>query len=118
MPDGRAQLFWPITKRHNAVSMPVLEVAILQVIPAQTLAFEQAFTKAQVIIAASPGYVSHELQRCLEKPNQYILLVRWQKLADHTDGFRQSAAYQEWKKLLHHFYSPFPVVEHYEAVVQ
>jgi heme-degrading monooxygenase HmoA len=96
--------------------MAILEVAILQVVPAQTLAFEQAFKQAQAIIAASPGYVSHELQRCLEMPSQYILLVRWQQLTDHTEGFRKSAAYEEWKKLLHHFYSPFPVVEHYELL--
>jgi hypothetical protein len=37
-------------------------------------------------------------------------------LEDHTIGFRQSAAYQEWRKLLHHFYDPFPVVEHFRKV--
>lgn len=95
--------------------MPILEVAILQVIPTQTDAFEHAFAQAQRIISRSPGYLSHELQKCLEKPSQYILLVRWEKLTDHTEGFRQSAAYQEWKQLLHHFYDPFPTVEHYEV---
>jgi heme-degrading monooxygenase HmoA len=96
--------------------MAILEVAVLQVVPTQTAAFEHAFAVAQKIISCSPGYKSHELQRCLEKPNQYILLVRWEKLADHTEGFRQSEAYQDWKKLLHHFYDPFPVVEHYEEL--
>jgi len=60
--------------------------------------------------------VSHELRRCVEAPNRYLLLVRWRKLEDHTVGFRKSARYEEWKKLLHHFYDPFPTVEHYEAV--
>ena len=86
--------------------MAILEVAILQVILGRTEAFGQAFITAQQIISKSPGYLSHELRRCLEKPNQYILLVRWEKLTDHTEGFRQSAAYQEWKELLHHFYDP------------
>ncbi|WP_242065373.1 hypothetical protein [Trichocoleus sp. FACHB-262] len=44
--------------------------------------------------------------------------VSWQRLEDHTVGFRQSAAYQQWRSLLHHFYDPFPTVEHYEIVVQ
>lgn len=78
--------------------------------------FEKAFVDAQRIIASMPGYLSHELQRCLETKDKYILLVRWQNLEDHTIGFRQSAEYQEWRKLLHHFYDPFPVVEHYEAI--
>ena len=94
----------------------ILESACLDVKPAQTREFEAAFARAQQIISASPGYLSHEVQRCVEKPNRYLLLVRWRTLEDHTVGFRQSAPYQEWKKLLHHFYDPFPTVEHYEAV--
>jgi heme-degrading monooxygenase HmoA len=95
----------------------ILEVAILDVKPGSAAEFEANFILASPLIAAIPGYVSHELQRCLETANRYILLVRWQKLEDHTIGFRQSAAYQEWRVLLHHFYDPFPIVEHYEQVL-
>jgi heme-degrading monooxygenase HmoA len=94
----------------------VLEVAILNVIPGQTEAFEAAFREASQLIAASPGYVSHELQGCIEASNRYILLVRWQTLEDHAVGFRGSPAYQTWRALLHHFYDPFPTVEHFETV--
>jgi heme-degrading monooxygenase HmoA len=97
-------------------SSPILEVAVLDVKPGQAAAFESAFARAQAIISASPGYLSHELQRCVENPNRYLLLVRWRRLEDHTVGFRQSAPYQEWKKLLHHFYDPLPTVEHYEPI--
>ena len=95
----------------------ILEVALLDVKLGQTEAFETAFAQAQAIISSMPGYMNHQLQRCLEKPNRYILLVNWQTLADHTEGFRGSAQYQEWKTLLHHFYDPFPTVEHYEIVM-
>ncbi len=91
----------------------VLEVAILDVIPGQTPAFEIAFTQAQTILASMEGYISHELQKCIETPTRYILLVKWRSRQDHTEGFRKSAAYQDWKALLHHYYDPFPVVEHY-----
>jgi len=94
----------------------ILESAVLEVIPHRTAEFEAAFETAQAIISASAGYLSHELQRCLEKPNRYLLLVRWRSLEDHTVGFRGSNAYQEWKRLLHHFYDPFPTVEHYQRV--
>jgi heme-degrading monooxygenase HmoA len=94
----------------------ILEVAPLSVRHDQTKEFEAAFGRAQRVIAAMPGYVSHELQRCLEQANLYILLVRWRTLEDHEVGFRKSAQYQEWKKLLHHFYEPFPTVLHYELV--
>jgi heme-degrading monooxygenase HmoA len=94
----------------------VLEVAILDVKSGQTQDFETAFLQAQTIISSMKGYVSHQLQKCLEKPNRYILLVNWQTLEDHTLGFRGSDAYQEWRRLLHHFYDPFPDVEHYETL--
>lgn len=95
----------------------ILEVAILDVKPGQEVEFEAAFASARKIIASMPGYISHELQNCLEKKSRYILLVNWQRLEDHTIGFRQSAQYQEWRKLLHHFYDPFPTVEHYRGVI-
>ena len=60
-----------------------------------------------------PGYGGHELRRCLEDDHRFLLLVRWDSVESHAVGFRQSAEYQEWKRLLHHFYDPFPVVEHY-----
>jgi heme-degrading monooxygenase HmoA len=95
----------------------VLEVAVLNVRAGRSDEFEQAFAKAQTIIASMPGYVSHQLQRCLEVSDRYLLLVNWQRLEDHTIGFRQSSEYQEWKRLLHHFYEPFPTVEHYASVL-
>jgi 2-hydroxychromene-2-carboxylate isomerase/heme-degrading monooxygenase HmoA len=94
----------------------VLEVAILDVKPAETGDFEASFAYAASILHAAPGHVSHELRRGVERPNRYVLLVRWRSLDDHVEGFRKSAAYQEWKRLLHHFYEPFPTVEHFEAV--
>ncbi|MEW6705254.1 MAG: antibiotic biosynthesis monooxygenase [Pseudomonadota bacterium] len=94
----------------------ILEVAPLTIRPGQAGAFEAAFREAQRIIASMPGYRSHELQRCLERPDEYVLLVRWDTLHDHEVGFRRSPQYQTWKRLLHHFYDPFPTVLHYATV--
>jgi heme-degrading monooxygenase HmoA len=94
----------------------VLELAVLNVKPGLEKEFEAAFEKAQAIISRMEGYVSHQLQHCIEHPNKYLLLVNWVKLEDHTVGFRDSNEYREWRRLLHHFYDPFPEVEHYEAV--
>ena len=94
----------------------ILEAAILSIKPGLEVEFEQAFRKASTIIASMPGYRSHELQRCLEVRGKYLLLVRWDTLEDHTIGFRGSPEYQEWRALLHHFYDPFPTVEHFAQV--
>jgi heme-degrading monooxygenase HmoA len=94
----------------------ILEVAILNIKQGLTSEFEAAFKEASALIASVSGYISHELQHCVEHENRYILLVRWQKLEDHTVGFRRSQQYEAWCALLHHFYDPFPTVEHYELV--
>lgn len=95
----------------------ILEVAILDVKQNLEKEFESAFKKAQAIISSANGYISHQLQKCIERENRYILLVNWETLEDHMHGFRGSAEYQEWRSLLHHFYEPFPEVEHYTGVI-
>jgi heme-degrading monooxygenase HmoA len=95
------------------LSDAILEVAVLDVRAGESAGFERAFAEAQRIIASMPGYQRHELRRCMERDGRYLLLVWWDTLEAHTQGFRGSPQYQEWKRLLHHFYEPFPVVEHY-----
>ena len=104
----------PLASREKMI----LEVATLNVIAGRELEFETAFRKASGIIASMNGYISHQLQRCIEHPNQYVLLVNWDSLEDHTEGFRGSAQYDEWRALLHHFYEPFPTVELYSLVME
>ena len=94
----------------------ILEAAFLQVKNGSEAEFENVFKKAASIISSSPGYITHELHKCIEVEGKYLLLVRWKNLEDHTVGFRSSAEYQKWKQLLHHFYDPFPTVEHFEQI--
>jgi heme-degrading monooxygenase HmoA len=95
----------------------ILEVACLFVKKGLEQRFESDFALAGQYISSINGYIEHTLQRCLEQPNKYILLVKWEKLEDHTIGFRKSEVYLKWRDLLHHYYEPFPVVEHYEMVI-
>ena len=94
----------------------VVEHALLPVKADQEAAFEWAFGEAKTIIAAMPGFRSLTLSRCIERPDTYLLLVEWDQLEDHTEGFRGSPEYQRWRELLHQFYEPFPTVEHFQHV--
>ncbi len=96
----------------------ILEVAILNVIEGKETEFEKDFETACKYISSIKGYKGLSLKKCLEEKNKYLLLVNWENLEDHTIGFRTSEQYVEWKKLLHHYYSPFPTVEHYESVIE
>ena len=92
----------------------ILEMATLNIKKGQSVDFEKSFQEAQKIISSMKGYISHELKKCIEKDDKYILLVNWETIEEHEIGFRKSEEYQEWKALLHHYYEPFPTVEHYK----
>jgi len=92
----------------------ILEVAILHIKKGLSEEFEVNFNIASKIISSIKGYISHDLKKCIEEENKYILLVNWESVDAHEIGFRNSQEYQQWKELLHHFYEPFPTVEHYK----
>jgi heme-degrading monooxygenase HmoA len=94
----------------------IIEIAILSVIPNKTDAFERDMRIASEYIAMTDGYRWHEVRRCMDdgKQHKYALLVGWDTLEAHTEGFRKSPQYLEWRRLLHHYYDPFPIVEHFD----
>ncbi|WP_280232885.1 antibiotic biosynthesis monooxygenase family protein [Nocardia cyriacigeorgica] len=96
----------------------ITEHALLNVVRGREADFEAAFAEAREIIAARPGFGKLTLSRSMESPGTYLLLVEWDSLEDHTVGFRRSPDYQRWKALLHHFYDPFPTVEHFRPVCE
>lgn len=96
----------------------ILEAAILYVKKGEEANFEIDFLKAGKYISSINGYIKHSLRKCIEQQNKYMLLVEWENLEDHTIGFRQSTQYLEWKNILHHYYEPFPIVEHYMTIIE
>jgi heme-degrading monooxygenase HmoA len=94
----------------------ILESAMLPVRPGQEAEFEAAFVQARPLVAGQPGFISLRLERCIERPSAYLLLVEWETLEAHTEGFRQSPEFPQWRALLHHFYETPALVEHYSNV--
>ena len=95
----------------------ILEHAVLPVRPGQEADFEAAIRVARPLIAAIPGFRGISVSRGVENPSTYLLVVEWDSVHAHETGFRGSPQYQEWKRLLHRFYDPFPVVEHFAPLL-
>lgn len=110
--DGKQQARFAYCDDQSLVT----EVATLDISDGQDATFEQAFIEAQTIIASVPGYISHQIKRCVEQESRYILIVEWQTIEDHTIGFRASDAYQKWRALLHRFFDATPLVQHYRPL--
>jgi heme-degrading monooxygenase HmoA len=91
----------------------VLEHALLHVKAGQESAFEAAMQQAKPLISVSPGFLGIEVRPASEKSGLYLLLVRWNSIADHRDGFRLSDRYGKWRILLHDFYEPMPDIAYF-----
>lgn len=94
----------------------ILEVAIMKIKPELIGKFEAVFPKAAAISASTPGYISHEMQRCVETKGKYFYLIRWESIEAHMVNFRQSPRRDEFRNLLGDFFVEPPVAEHFEAV--
>lgn len=94
----------------------ILEQAILPIRPGREADFEAAIRQARPLVADMPGFMDIRVLRGIESPSHYLLLVEWDSVEAHEVGFRQSPNYQQWRELLHHFYDPFPTVEHYAPI--
>ena len=94
----------------------ILEVAIMKIKPEMLQQFEAVFPKAAAIVASIPGYISHEMVRCVETKGKYHLLIRWENIDAHLVNFRQSPKFQDFRALVGGFFAEPPVAEHFEAI--
>jgi len=78
--------------------------------------FIAAFRKARQYIEWAPGFRQIDLNIPLESDGPLLLLVQWETVSHHRQGFRTSAAYQEWRRLLHPFYPAIPAVSYFLKV--
>jgi heme-degrading monooxygenase HmoA len=95
----------------------ILEVAQIEVKSGMEREFEAGVEKAAPIFQRAKGCRAMELQRSIEKPSRYRLLVRWETLENHTVDFRGSPGFQEWRKLVGHCFAQPPEVEHTSLAV-
>ncbi len=91
----------------------ILEASTLYIKSEAVNEFESAFRSAYGIISKMRGYLGHELFKCVEQKDQYILLIRWSAIRDHSIGLRQSSEYTRWNELLQPYYASEPGVLHY-----
>ncbi|TPG44820.1 antibiotic biosynthesis monooxygenase [Roseomonas nepalensis] len=95
-----------------------LEIAQIEVTPGSEPAFEEGVAKAGPLFRRARGCRGMELQRSVEFPSRYRLLVTWETVENHTVDFRGSADFQEWRRLVGDFFAAPPAVEHTRQVLK
>jgi heme-degrading monooxygenase HmoA len=92
----------------------VLEIAFIEVLPEQHLAFERAVARAvREALSQAKGFVDFQLHKGIEQSNTYTFHINWETLEDHTIGFRESDLFVKWREIIGGFFAKPPIVEHW-----
>lgn len=94
----------------------IVEHAEFSITPGREDEFIAAFPQAKAVIRQAAGFRWAELHRGVERPSTFLLLVGWDDLAAHVDGFRSSDLFVAWRAVISPFFAEQPRVEHYAAV--
>lgn len=92
------------------------EIAILTIDPVNAEAFEAAVARAAPLFKAAPGCCGMALERGIEEPGKYRLLVQWESVSHHMDLFRNSEAFGQWRRLVGHYFTGPAMMDHSETV--
>ncbi|HZV92979.1 MAG TPA: antibiotic biosynthesis monooxygenase [Caldimonas sp.] len=97
----------------------ILEIADIRIQTGRHAEFEAAIRRgAETVIAQAKGHVSHRVVKGIESPDRYVLMIWWQTLEDHTEGFRSSPLFAQWRSIVGPFFAQPPSVEHFSTVMQ
>jgi len=97
----------------------ILEIADIDIKPGTGTQFEVAVEQGVAeAISRAKGFMGYKLNRGVESPERYILMIFWQTLENHTEDFRPSSAFQDWRALVGPFFAGAPTVEHFSLVAK
>jgi heme-degrading monooxygenase HmoA len=97
----------------------VTEIADIRVRAEDKAAFAEAIGRAvTTVLPKAAGYLNHTVYSCIETPGRFVLRIEWEKLEDHTVGFRQSPLFADWRAIIGPFFAQPPHVEHFDLVAQ
>jgi heme-degrading monooxygenase HmoA len=97
----------------------ILELADIRIHAGQQADFDDAIQRGlQTVIRQARGFRGFKINKGVEHPERYLLMIFWETLEDHTVHFRQSPAFAEWRAIVGPFFAAPPVVEHFELLAK
>ncbi|ONH26766.1 antibiotic biosynthesis monooxygenase family protein [Pseudofrankia asymbiotica] len=106
----------PATGSTRDTESAVTEIARFNVKQGAESAFIAAYHTVRHEIATSPGCRSMRMSRGIESPSSFVLIVEWDSLEAHTEGFRASEGYGRWRAAISPYFAGTPTVEHVAGV--
>jgi len=97
----------------------ILELADIRIHPGKQAEFDAAIRHGlDTVISQASGFCGYKVNKGIENAERYLLQIFWATLEDHTVGFRQSAAFAQWRAIVGPFFAAPPVVEHFNLLAE
>ena len=97
----------------------ILEIADITIAPGQQAAFDAAIEHGLASVASqAKGFRGFKVNRGIESPERYLLMIYWETLEDHTVAFREGPLFPQWRAIVGPFFAKPPVVEHFALVAK
>lgn len=92
----------------------ILELADIRIHPGQQAAFDVAIQRGvDEVISKALGFQGYTVNKGIDSPERYVLMIFWETLENHTVDFRESPAFLQWRAIVGLFFAAPPVVEHF-----
>lgn len=92
----------------------ILELADIQIHPGKHAEFEAAIVHGlTTVVGQSKGFRGYKINKGIESPERYLLMIFWETLENHTIDFRESPAFPAWRAIVGPFFAAPPKVEHF-----
>jgi heme-degrading monooxygenase HmoA len=97
----------------------ILEVADIRIQPGQQAAFDDAIQRGlTTVISQAKGFRGWKVNKGVESPERYLLMIFWDTLEDHTVGFRGGPLFAQWRAIVGPFFAAPPQVEHFTLLTK
>ena len=97
----------------------ILELADIRIQPGKQAEFDAAIQRGIAeVISKSKGFKGFKVNKGVESPERYILMIFWETLENHTVDFRQSPAFTEWRAIVGPYFANPPSVEHFTLLAK
>ena len=97
----------------------ILEIADIRVTPGKGSEFDEAIQRGvETVVSKSKGFRGYKVNRGIESPDRYVLMIYWETLENHTVDFRAGPLFPQWRAIVGPFFAAPPAVEHFELVAE
>lgn len=97
----------------------ILEIADIRIQPGRQAEFDEAIQRGiATVVSKAAGFHGFKVNKGIESPERYVLMIFWATLEDHTVGFRQGPLFTQWRAIVGPFFAVPPVVEHFTLLAK